>query len=243
MLKLFIDGNGEDYFPVYYSSIKNGKDEVVMLSPSCKAREMYRTQLKDMFGVYAPCDNIDNLCEACALFGTVIDGQGKASRLRFTDLKVQIPRNLWYDEIVTLKPLSTPKITSTEFYLKKPTEQATFWTFDYYVEYRDGKLNVVLKDGEAQGRKFYWHALNMSEGNWAASEKTNQNMTIRPLRKGVVFTGRLYFEDITEDELQKLLYMLSAMECKERNLDKKKHGYKLGAAKPLGFGSIACNVD
>ena len=38
-----------------------------------------------------------------------------------------------------------------------------------------------------------------------------------------------------------LIYLINAGDADE--LSKKKHGYKLGAAKPLGFGSIVCHVD
>lgn len=66
-------------------------------------------------------------------------------------------------------------------------------------------------------------------------EATNLNKTIRPVKEGIVFKGKLYFENISNRQLNQLIWIL--------NSGKENLGFKIGAGKPLGLGSIICNVD
>ena len=64
---------------------------------------------------------------------------------------------------------------------------------------------------------------------------TKLNKTIRPVKKDIVFTGKLYFESISKRQMDQLIWLL--------NSGNEKLGLKLGGAKPLGFGSISCQVQ
>lgn len=168
----FKNGKGNDYFPVYYSTIiKNDNEKIYYLSPACITKEVYNNTINDLIkehGRYDQCIDIKNICHACALFGMVGEGkvddeeyegylQAWSSKLRFEDGKIPNINmgniKSYYDRKVTLQELSNPKISSTEFYLKKPTENAHFWTYDYYCENKKIKYYVP----EILGRKFYWH--------------------------------------------------------------------------------------
>lgn len=138
-------------------------------------------------------------------------------------------------EPVTLPELAAPKLNNMEFYVKRP-DHAWFWTYDYYVD-PQGKVHV--QQGELAGRKFYWH--HLIEKVPEAGELTKRNRTVRPVREGCQFQGKIYFDHLTERELNQLIYTVNAGEDGE--LIKKQHGYKLGAAKPFGLGSIATQVD
>lgn len=232
----FKNGLGEDYFPVYYSIITG---QHIMLSPAAITREISNKRLGDILNQYKPCNTADQLCPACRLFGTMRDNSFSASsRIRFSDLEhiSDTPLKNAYEKIVTLPELSSPKISCIEFYVKRPSEQTWFWTYDYYIE--DGK--IVLKDAEINGRKIYWHHKTVKT-NTVDPEK--RNMTVRPLKAKQVFRGKLFFNDIIESELNQLIYLMNSGEDDSISLDQKKHGYKLGAAKPLGFGSVALKVD
>ena len=50
------------------------------------------------------------------------------------------------------------------------------------------------------------------------------------------FTGKVYFDEISEKQLNQLLYILMYT-------SDGKHGYKLGTGKPLGLGSVELNVE
>ncbi len=240
--------NSEEYFPVYYSYADDNK-EYVMLSPACITREVYKAKLGELLNEHNTCDDKKSVCPACALFGMLytVNNSNRAwqltSRLRFADMylgeehrksfKVE-PQSI-YMKKRTLPELSSPKLNNTEFYLKRP-DDAWFWTYDYYVD-KQGKVH--FKSPELNGRKFYWH--NMSMDVRDDKEANNLNVTIRPVRQGVRFEGKVYFDGITKLELDSIIFTL---ECGDTEpIDTKRHGYKLGHAKPLGYGSIAISVD
>lgn len=247
--KEYTMGKGNDYFPVYYCEIKDSFDKrnkKIFLAPACKTREIYDNTLKNLAGELEPCTKKSDFCEACELFGTVTsDGEGKSSKIRFTDLRVEKAENkeaYYLKKPVTLPELSSPKLNNMEFYLKKPEDKSEkevwFWTYDYYVG-ESGNLHI--EQGRLAGRKFYWHQKldNTYDSN---EEKNERNITIKPAKAGLMFHGKLYFERISEETLDKLIYLLNAGETLQE-IEKKEHGYKIGTAKPLGFGSIACHVD
>ena len=233
-----------EYFPVYYSKAANAS--YIYLSPASMTREIYQKKMSVLLGKYAPCKDKSELCPACSLFGTVgKDKNGKmfnsASRIRFTDLHLKDDSKAEYRNIVTMKELSSPKLSNTEFYLKRPAPDAWFWTYDYYV---DDQGAVHLWDAEINGRKFYWH--RMSADLPEDTVPTERNTTVRPLKEGRLFTGKLYFEHVTKNELDQLIYLVNTgdvVNTEDENAVKtKSHGYKLGAGKPYGLGSIATSV-
>ena len=238
------NGDVGEFFPVYYSEVKySNDDDSILLSPACKTREVYKSKITDFIDSknLISCKSKKNICPACSLYGMISGNDAVASRIRFSDLTINRKLDDYsecYDPVVSLFPLSSPKIGNTEFYVKKPAPDAIFWTFDYYVD-KNHKLHRIEKP-ELNGRKFYWH--NMSIKKLSNDAKVSKlNMTIRPVKSGVTFSGKLFFDKISENELMKLVWMLNAGEVGD--IDIKKHGYKLGAAKPLGLGSIAVSVD
>ena len=97
----------------------------------------------------------------------------------------------------------------------------------------------------SRGHKLYWHQWDETRPLGLVKEPNNhdafladlesdkpddsQYAIIRPVRAGVVFTGRARFENLTGIELGVLLAALSLPEgCM----------HKLGMAKPLGLGSV-----
>ncbi len=239
----FKEGKGNRFFPVYYSTLSYGgsgnKVDSLMLSPACITREIYTRMLSDMVGDKKSCEKSGKLCPACALFGTFRDGkESVVSRIRVVDLECLEQDNCkCFDAApVTLQPLAQPRF-NPEFYMKKPDKDAVFWTYEYYV---DSKGHVHKNMAGVNGRKFYWHHADFKMENCTA-EPNKMNKTIRPLKKNICFLGKIYFHDLSERELNTLCYLVNAGDDEE--LDKKKHGYKLGAAKPLGFGSVAMHIN
>ena len=233
------DDNLDEFFPVYYSEGTNG---IIYLSPASITREVYKNGIKKLIRNLAPCSCKKELCPACSLFGTITGKkEAVASRIRFSDLEMSSEVNDdkdCYDSIVTLNPLSSPKISNTEFYVKRPATDAIFWSFDYYID-KNHKIHPITNP-ELNGRKFYWHNMKIEKVSESA-KVTKLNMTIRPVTKGITFSGQLFFDKVSETELERLIWMLNAGESEK--LEDKKYGYKLGAAKPLGLGSIAVSVD
>lgn len=227
-LERFLRGQSGQYFPVNYSTMKNG---ILYLSPAVYSKEVANQNLGSLAGEFAPCKK--ELCPACNLFGYVqTDGDRSCgSKVRFTDLYVEDINNAkeyYACNKITLQALGEPKLGNVDFYLEKP-EGADFWTYDYYV--KGGK--EILASGKLRGRKYYWHHQNVALPTNV--EATNLNKTIRPVKEGIVFKGKLYFENISNRQLNQLIWIL--------NSGKENLGFKIGAGKPLGLGSIICNVD
>ena len=251
--------NGErTELPVYYSNVekeareaeaknarrspavdnKKEKIGVYMFSPAQITREIYMKTLDELAGDYKPCTNKQELCPTCSLFG-MLNGEAKSSRIRFSDLRPEerdSDAEYYYDRIFTLPELSSPKLNNMEFYLERPKD-AIFWTYDYYV---DKEGNVHFHTAKLNGRKFYWHNLIT---HIPTAEANNRNMTIRPVKPDVRFDGEMYFKDLTKSELDQLIWLLNAGEDHSIALIERTHGYKLGAAKPLGLGSIAIKTE
>lgn len=226
-LEDFLRGAAGAYFPVTYSLMgKRG----IYLAPAVFSKEISTHTVGELAGVFAPCKG--TCCPACDLFGHVGDNAGasKGSRIRFTDLYAEEKadaKDYYTCDKITLETLGGPKLGNVDFYLKKP-ENAEFWNYDYYV--RNGK--VMVKPGELRGRKYYWHHRKVELP--AHIQPSNLNKTVRPVKEGICFKGKLYFDGISEKQLRQLLWIL--------NSGNEDLGLKLGAAKPLGLGSVACKV-
>lgn len=238
--------------PVYYSELKvwdnvskKSKEERIMLSPACITREVYRNTPKKLIQKYNSCgteteEKEAGLCPACALFGLIGKGEiSKGSRVRFTDLtlveKADDFKEYYDEELYVMPELSQPKLANTEFYLKKPQDvdgEVWFWTYDYYtVKKPDGTVIVKAYNPEISGRKYYWHGEKVK----SCAEKNKRNKTVRTVKKGVEFQGRIYFEEIDETQLKQLCYIISFAGDGE-------HGYKIGGGKPIGLGSVSLEL-
>ena len=221
---------------VYYD-----KDGIYM-TPSCISKEVFNNQLKQILkenGGYNPCSSKE-VCPSCALFGMIAD-DGKentaiSSRLRFTDAQAELKsnKNEYYDKITILEELASPKVSSTEFYMEKPFIHADLWNYDYAINW-NGNTPERVKDYKPRirGRKFYWHSKKVLTSN----ETTERNSTVRPVRAGVTFTFKVYFDRINEEELKKLVWTLTLGSNENTNC------HKMGKGKPIGLGSVKIKVD
>lgn len=221
---------------IYYD-----KDGIYM-TPSCISKEVFNNQLKQILkenGGYNPCSSKE-VCPSCALFGMIAD-DGKentaiSSRLRFTDAQAELKsnKNEYYDKITKLEELASPKVSSTEFYMEKPFIHADLWNYDYAINW-NGNIPERVKDYKPRirGRKFYWHSKKVL----TADEPTERNSTVRPVRAGVTFTFKVYFDRINEEELKKLVWTLTLGSNENTNC------HKMGKGKPIGLGSVKIKVD
>ena len=226
-------------------------DNRYYLSPAAIGREVFHTKLTELIQSYSPCHSHDKLCPACALFGFAghksKNNQDKtknaiASRICFSAAKTENPSFL---DPVILPELAGPKISSTELYLKKPDgKKVTMWNYDY------AELEVKNYKPEIHGRKFYWHHENMktfdeenkTRFNYKNNNKdakipySNRLVKVRPVNQGVKFNFRIHFNQLTENELDKLLWALSM----GNNNDL---AHKIGMGKPVGLGSVRIKID
>lgn len=208
-------------YPVYYREFSDDGKNYVWLSPAQISRSVFRNKVDNLLGTYRHCEDTDNVCEACGLFG-MIGKKGStsaiASRLRFTDAKLENDAKLTYK---TLKELSSPRLSSIEFYSTAPNMKFQ-WNYDT----KGVKLN---------GRKYYFH----HNCDCTTTEKTGRNLTTELLEKGAEFSFDIFFDKLNESELNRLVWTLAIGE----NSPASHRMHKLGHGKPLGLGSVKITVD
>lgn len=224
-----------DNYPVWFSQVGNE----IYISLGQFSQRLGKNKLSDFLGSTNMCSDENNVCDACAMFG-MINGDSKLSgRVRFTDA---IAQNSNIIPSVTLKELASPKISATEFYTQRPSREAKVWTYDYYVregmDRKEKKEKINPKVDFLNGRKFYWHHSDFDINDCMTTERTKRNCTVDLVDKNSVFQYSVYFDQITESELKKLLWAISLGE---------NHGttmcQKLGYGKPLGLGSVKIIID
>ena len=156
--------------------------------------------------------------------------ESRAGRVFFTDACV-VPAisNPWLDSkpIITPIVLSSPKPTAFQHYLTQQTPD------------NPGKLNHYASPSTViRGHKLYWHKKNVqTDSIMENGEKIKQNpkqyTLIKPVRPGVNFSFCIYFENMKDEELGALLWVLS--------LPGDKYRHRLGMGKPLSMGSVKIN--
>lgn len=151
-------------------------------------------------------------------------------------------KDIWLSATsVTPKILSGPKPTTFQHYLVQPEPNL----FEVG-KTRDGapKTEARLRDYASptpdetviRGHKFYWHKGQV--GLDEIGEKTppkdgdTQHTQIRPLKAGVSFKFQVRFENLSDEELGALLFVLEVLGSDEHMR------LKIGMGKPLGMGAI-----
>lgn len=218
----------------------HGLPIVKHLVPVSVPRVMYENSLADRLPhqKLKRCQDQEELCPACRTFGWIHGEKEKegafASRVRFSHATVCKAIKTQTMSEILLAILSSPKPTTTRFYLIHKSWRANArnaWQAGY-----DNRDNVL------RGRKFYRHfgsKLNSREYTRATDAQHNgkdrQNRTLHGvLDNGSEFKFTVHFENLAPVELGALLWSL---EIDGRGF------HRLGLAKPLGFGSVRIEID
>ena len=159
-----------------------------------------------------------------ALYGYTKDGNGPTStqennfksRVSFSDAICTNPKVIKEERKLAL---SGPKPTSYTMYLIQDG-----------IELKR-EIDTYSTDGnvEVRGSKFYWLHKNPT---YKIDPNVSENILTcvkNMVQKGSTFKGKIYFENLTDDELGLLLLSLNYnSDCKEN----------IGMGKPLGYGKI-----
>ncbi len=213
---------GEALLPVWYT--KDEKSGHYYFAASQMSRAVFYNKPIDILEKHKldKCTDKKNICEACALFGMIGDNDNSiSSRLRFSDAECLTNDPLEKDYIKVI--MGSPRLSSFEFYLRYNGDNFTADTYG---------VNIA-------GRKFYWH--NNSGEKLRSTEKEQPEMEryIQLLKNDVRFRFNVYFDNITEDQLKKLLF---ALDLGDNSIDSNKC-HKIGHGKPLGLGSAKIVCD
>ncbi|NTW15913.1 MAG: TIGR03986 family CRISPR-associated RAMP protein [Syntrophaceae bacterium] len=170
--------------------------------------------------------------------GAINENQTIRGRVLFSDAVAQGERPDWLEDIMVPSILSSPKVTCFQHYLTQNGTRSKQELTTYLV----GDHTTV------RGHKHYWHRWDENQGIAKIKEVNkyndllqdlqkketkkildSQHTLIRPVKKNVVFNGRVRFENLSDIELGALLAALDLPEgC----------AHKLGMGKPLGLGSV-----
>lgn len=204
--------------PLWY---KKGSNGILYLSLAAIGRIAYKNSMADISCGHYACSNRDGLCPACSLFGMVGsgDGQNFGSRIRVSDAYASEDK-CPTTHSATLIELGSPRVSYLNFYST------------------DGK-DFDDRDASIRGRKFYWHipAVNRDSSIYSTSEKTLRNATMELINRDHSFEFDVYFDGITDDQLQMLMWSIELPSEGNESLM-----HKLGHGKPIGLGSVKIEI-
>lgn len=247
---------------IVYFAEQNGR--VIDMGPVELYRVLYRYSLDEILlrkhRDFLPCQDHNNLCPCCRLFGWVPPEGGEATE-RTTALKGFLhfstarwvgdsPKTQW----VTLQPLGQPYPSCWQFYLNC----------------RNIGENAGYNDSNAtiRGRKFYWHKPNVTtkqpqgmgninsvwdqRGGDGKPVADDQNKTVELLLpkndegKEATFEFTVDFENLSDADLGLLLIALQPNLIGEQTLRQSGFSVELyhhfGMGKPLGLGSAKVEI-
>jgi len=211
--------NGVPVFYVEYSDKKGNKK--IAFGHTGFFRLPYELTIGDHVPENLKSDDITDFAEA--IFGK----ESKwASRVFFEDAVLEKERNDIFMNETLPKILASPKPTAFQLYLEQPEEENT--TLNKLKHWDD-------KDAPIRGYKLYWHRETSDNStkkySWNEVNVINdtQHTVIKPIKRDIKFKSRIRFENLTEEELGALFFVLDLPE---------NHYHKIGMGKPLGLGSI-----
>ncbi|WP_051654174.1 TIGR03986 family CRISPR-associated RAMP protein [Persephonella sp. KM09-Lau-8] len=200
-------------YPVFYLKEKN-RNRIKAFGHTRYFRVPYEKKISEHIPEKLKDDERPDFAEA--IFGK----EGKwAGRVYFEDAVLISGGESLGEKIPRI--LAAPKPTAFQHYLEQKGVHGK--------ERNHWDTNVLIR-----GYKLYWHKdINKNPQYWLASkeekEKKNVITKINPLNTGAKFKGKIRFENLTDEELGALLFVLDLPE---------NHYHKIGMAKPLGLGSI-----
>lgn len=176
-----------------------------------------------------------------AIFGYTKGEQGSSSdekrrayagRVFVTDATlITQDGDIWFSkEPIVPKILSSPKPTAFQHYLvqTQPDEQRNLKHYG----------SEPVKETVIRGHKRYWLQNNPSrqqiEDRNAANNST-QHTQLKPVKAGVQFKFRIYFENLSDEELGALCWTLHPFTPQN---DKVEYCHQLGMGKPFGMGAV-----
>lgn len=162
-------------------------------------------------------DAVSGLCPTCRLFGMPAPDEGQdqaGQRPKFFAGKLSFS-----DARLQGKPVYNPRVTLIELSSPDPTS---------YLYYQD------LENRVPHGRKFYYHRSTIYD----STQRGNRQATIRPLKPATQFEFTVDFNNLTDEELQLLIFTLVLDAAKSDNRWQAGAYHKLGYGKPAGLGSV-----
>ncbi|HBW37361.1 TIGR03986 family CRISPR-associated RAMP protein [Desulfosporosinus sp. BICA1-9] len=221
------------------------EDRVRHVVPVYLSRTKYPSKPIDLLNARNfPCNSFESLCPACRVFGWVKGNTHDDSQQTDAQTEEKHPvayaGNVFFDnahlvgtepnimEEIVLEELSSPKPTTTFFYLKKKAEP----NMANFIPKEQGYKKA---EHTLRGRKYYRHHPEAKKADYLKkADVPKRKRTIRgALKSGNVFEFTVRFSNLSEEELGALLWSLQL---------EKEMFHRLGYGKPLGMGSVKIKV-
>lgn len=208
--------------PLWFNEKQDGS---IYLSLASIGRYSYKNNMAAMLRNKKACDSRHKVCPACALFGMASNNQGLGSHIRVTEAKLDcaIDSKDALEKSITLRELASPKTSYVPFYIKHNSRNQEI-------------LNYDSAGASINGRKMYWHS---KAKGYSVREKTKRNATMDLVKPNNTFNFQVYFDKVTQTQLETLLWTLTLGENKEDST----LCYKIGHGKPIGLGSSKLVVE
>ncbi len=208
--------NQKQEIPCFY--ITNQAGDIISFGHTGMFRLAYQNTVKN----HIP-DQLSNSYSSSDISESIFGNEKKfAGRIFFEEAFAESNANMTLGENHP-KILSEPKPTTFQHYLIQNSSNVK--ELKHYNPDSTGKLSSI------RGYKQYWHKTGR---NWiTTADEVNkyptQHTKINPVKAGVIFSGRIRFENLSEVELGALLFALDLPpDC----------AHKIGMGKPRGLGSI-----
>ena len=173
-----------------------------------------------------------------------------ASRVAISDAQLVEGQHDWWlvndqqgnGREITPKILASPKPTCFQHYLvQENTDRAHLSHYDSPTRVEvlhQGVSRIETRGGNPflRGTKLFWHqgvpTANMISQQ--TQDTSTQHTKIKPLKAGVKFTFRIWFDNLTESELGALCWVLRPIGPNAHSA----YCHKIGMGKPYGLGAI-----
>jgi hypothetical protein len=205
-------------------------------------------------GSVRTCQDPDDLCLSCRLFGSADTATAEAGReatqlsyaghLRFGDAIADRVTTV----TVRLAPLGSPRPGAGQFYLQIDDDDPASGEDQLPAAYW-GSEHDRPTARPVRGRKFYWHGDPTQQSpprHVARQGQQNEAMTgeRQLVPSGMVFKQEITFDNVSPAELGSLLLTLLPRLLLPRTEGRQTADYclRLGGGKPLGLGSCAVTV-
>ncbi len=189
--------------------------------------------------------NTNQLDLAEAIFGFVPkdksdERQALAGRVFFTDAEYQSASDGVWEPIISPQILASPKPTSFQHYLVQDSQAGhnpdDKRSLAHYATPTPDKTVI-------RGHKLYWHRGEVGVNDIRADPEDvekhpSQYTRMKPVKAGVMFKFKIYFENLREFELGVLLWALTLP-----GEEGKEYCHTLGMGNPLGMGAVVLKPE
>lgn len=222
----------EDGDPLFYLVDEN--ENLVFFGPTM----MFRLPYDESIISFVPEElrKEDEIDIAEAIFGYTHEKNSLAGRISFTDARVESAKDgIWLTkEPIHPKILSSPKPTCFQHYLVQDSKQ----NHNPNNKFELAHYATPSNETAIRGHKMYWNRgevdlKDIKELDDENIENSKSHTKIRPIKPGITFSFRIYFENLRDFELGAILWVLTIPGKKETE-----YRHKLGMGKPYGMGTV-----